>query len=336
MATKKDYYDVLGVKKSAGAAEIKSAYRKLARKYHPDVNKETDAEQKFREATEAYEVLSDPEKRKLYDQFGHAGVGAGGPGGAGAHGWGGAGGRGGGGQRVQVDFGDIFGGGRGEGMGGFMNMGLDEILEALGGRARRGRRAGGAGRQPNVRGQDLEHAIDIDFLQAVCGTQTAIRLQGADPTTGQPTSETISVRIPQGVKDGQRIRLRGKGAPGPAGAGDLYITVRVRPHPYFRREGNDIHVDVPISIYEASLGGKVDVPTLDGMTTVTIPPGTPSGRKLRLRGKGVEPAGKDTRGDQFVGIKIVPPQDLSDDDKTRLKSMAETNREDPRKDVPWR
>jgi curved DNA-binding protein len=333
MATQRDYYDILGVKRNASAADIKSAYRKLARKYHPDVNKAADAGAKFREATKAYEVLSDPEKRKTYDQFGpdafeRGGPGArpGGPGGPGA-----AGGPGG----VRVDFrdiGDIFGGGGGGH--GFMGMSLDEIMEALGGRARRsGRRAGGgrSTRGPAPKGQDLEHTLQLDFMQALYGTQASLQITGGDG------SQTITVKIPPGVKDGQRIRVRGKGGEGPGGAGDLYIVCQIRPHPYYRREGNDLYVDVPISVTEATLGGKIDVPTIDGMTTVTIPPGTPSGRKLRLREKGVQPADKSkSRGDQYVVVKIVPPTELSDKASELMQQFADVTDNDPRAEAPWK
>ncbi|NBB95707.1 MAG: DnaJ domain-containing protein [Planctomycetes bacterium] len=330
MAKQRDYYDILGVKRNASEADIKSAYRKLARKYHPDVNKAADAGEKFREATKAYEVLSDPEKRKTYDQFGPdaferggPGAGPGGPGGPQA-----AGGPGG----VRVDFrdiGDIFGGGGGHG---FMGMSLDEIMEALGGRARRGGRRGGPGRGgPAPKGQDLEHTLQLDFMQALYGTQASLQITGGDG------SQTITVKIPPGVKDDQRIRVRGKGGQGPGGAGDLYIVCKIRPHPYYRREGNDLYVDVPISVAEATLGGKIDVPTIDGMTTVTIPAGTPSGRKLRLREKGVRAADKaEPRGDQYVVVKIVPPTELSEKGKELMQQFAATTEDDPRAGAPWR
>jgi curved DNA-binding protein len=321
---KKDYYEVLGVSRSATAEQIKSAYRKLARKYHPDVNKASDSALRFREATEAYETLSDPQKRKMYDQFGHAGGPGfnGGPAGSGgprAYTYGP--GQGGGG----FDFEDIFGAGAGGargGSGGFMGMGLEEILDSLRGVGRRGGRA--TERQPQ-RGMDLEHHLTLDFMQAVHGTVIDLRLQRADAT------ETISVKIPTGVNDGSRVRVRGKGGDG----GDLYIVVHVSPHPYFRREGNDIYVELPVSIVEAALGAKVDVPTLEDMTTMTIPPGTSSARKLRLRGKGIaSPAGQ--RGDQYVTIRIVPPPSLSDASKRALNEFAAQERFDPRADAPWK
>jgi curved DNA-binding protein len=332
---KRDYYQVLGVSRKADADEIKSAYRKLARKYHPDVNKAADAGDRFREATEAYEVLSDPQKRKMYDQFGHAGpqqqpfgAGAGRPGPGGGRVYGYGPGQGGGG----FNFEEIFGGGGGGSRSGFMGMGLEEILEALrgGGARRAGSRGGGAGApRAAQRGGDIEHEVSLDFMQAVGGAVVELRLAGGE------SSQTLSVKIPPGVKEGQRIRLRGKGQGGPGGAGDLYIVTHIRPHPYFRREDHDLYVDLPISITEAALGAKVDVPTLEGTSTVTIPPGSSSGRKLRLRGRGVVgPGGK--RGDQYVVLRVVAPQSVSDEGRKLLQQFAQEERLDPRADVPWK
>lgn len=323
---KKDFYQVLGVSRDATEAQIKSAYRKLARKLHPDVNKAADATAKFREATEAYEVLSDQAKRKQYDQFGHAGPGPfGGQGGRPGPGggyqqrsWGPGGAQGG------INFEDLFGGGQG-----FAGMGLDEILETLGGRAAGGRQARGRGR-PAHRGQDVESHLDMDFMQAAKGVTTTLRLQDE---SGQ--IQTINVHIPPGVKEGSRVRVQGKGGPGPGGQGDLFIITHIRPHPFFRREDNDIYVEVPISITESVLGGKVDVPTLEGTMTLTVPPGSSSGRKLRLKGKGISmPSGQS--GDQYVVLKVVAPQSVSERAAELLKEFGKIEPYDPRKDVPWR
>jgi len=320
----RDCYEVLGVPRGAGEEQIKAAYRKLARKYHPDVNKAPDAATRFKEATAAYEVLSDPEKRKLYDRFGHAGLrgggaGAGGPG-ARTYTWTGRPG-----QEAPFDFEEVFGAG-----GGFRGMGLDEILDALRGRSpRRGRQRPAEA----ARGGDLEHHLSLDFLEAVRGGTTRLQLRRRTP--GGQRTETIDVKIPPGVHEGSRIRLRGKGAEGPGGAGDLYILLHVQDHPYFRREGSDIFVEVPIGLSEAALGAKVDVPTLDGMTTVTVPPGTSSSRKLRLRGKGVA-SSDGQRGDQYVVIKIVPPPSVSAGGAELLRKFQTLERFDPRADVPWK
>lgn len=325
----RDCYEVLGVGRDATQEQVKAAYRKLARKYHPDVNKAPDAAQKFKDATAAYEVLSDPEKRRVYDQFGHAGLrgGFGGPGGAGAgpraYTWTGAPGEG-----VPFDVEDLFG----SAGSGFAGMGLDEILDALRGKAnRRGRQRA---REP-VRGDDLEYHLALDFLQAVRGGTTRVQLQRQTLAGGRRT-ETIDVKIPPGVREGSRIRLRGKGAEGPGGGGDLYIIAHVQEHPYFRREGDDLHVEVPVGLAEAALGAKVDVPTIDGMTTVTIPPGTSSSRRLRLRGRGVASAGGTQRGDQYVEIKIVPPPRLSPQGEELLRKFQAIEGFDPRAEVPWK
>ncbi|MBI5724116.1 MAG: DnaJ domain-containing protein [Planctomycetes bacterium] len=313
---KRDYYDVLGVPRGANEAQIKSAYRKLARKYHPDVNKASDAAAKFNEATEAYEVLGDPQKRKQYDQFGHAGPESG-------FRWGQAGQAGPGPQGQHVsgfNFSDFFGG-RG---GGFAAMSLDDILEALG--AAPGKRSRQQARQ---RGRDRESHVNLDFLQAVKGATITMRLGGKDA----PRQETIDVHIPPGVREGSKVRVRGKGEPGQAGGGDLYIVVHVKEHPYFRREGNDIYVEAPIGIVDAALGTKVDVPTIDGMTSVTIPPGVASSQKLRLRGRGVGTTGGQ-KGDQFVVIKIVPPAKLSPKGQELLRELQRTD--DCGAKPPWK
>ncbi len=331
---KRDYYEILGLSREAKEADIKSAYRKAARKYHPDVNKASDAAERFAEATEAYEVLSDPEKRKLYDQYGHAGVTGQGPGGprGGRTQWGPPPGEG-----FGVDFEDLFGGGGARGGEGFVGMSLDDILNALrGGAPGAGARAGRSARRPApAPAADLEHHLTLDFLQAVQGTTTVLQLQVPDES-GAPRTETIHVKIPPGVKEGSKIRVPGKGGLGRRGRGDLYITCHVNPHPYFRREGNDLSVTVPISLSEAALGAKVDVPTIDGVMTVTIPPGMSGGRKLRLRGKGVASVKGSARGDQYVEIRIAVPPTLSDRGRELLEELRRTDPYDPRKDVPWR
>ena len=315
----RDYYQVLGVKRGATAAEIKSAYRTLARKYHPDVNKEPGAEAKFKEATEAYEVLSNAEKRSAYDQFGRAGAA-----GHGAYTQTGAPGGG-----FGASFEEIFGAAQARGAGGgFAGMGLDDILNAL--RGGRGRTRRGA--RPQSRGEDVEYNLSLDFMQAMWGTTASIRLT---PNGRGGPSETLDVKIPAGVDEGSRIRVRGKGGQGPGGNGDLYIVTHVGSHPYFRREGRDITVDVPINLCEAALGARVDVPTIDGMTTVTIPPGTGGGQRLRLKGKGAHATGDKNRGDQYVVIRIVPPKDMTAEGKTLLQEFDKAHPHNPRAEAPW-
>ncbi|MCE5324794.1 MAG: DnaJ domain-containing protein [Planctomycetaceae bacterium] len=322
---KRDYYDVMGVARDATKDQIKTAYRKLARKFHPDVNKSPDAPEKFREATEAYEVLSDDDKRRMYDRFGHAGPGMGGGGRTGQAPPRGAPGQGFGGG---FDFEEIFGRPGGST---YAGMGLDEILDAL----RGGRAGGGAGRRGAAwQGADLQYDLTLEFLQAIRGVTTSIRLQRQDGG-GKSHAETIEVKIPPGVRDGQQIRLRGQGQSGPGGSGDLYIVAHVGQHPYFHREGNDIYVEVPISITEAALGAAIDVPTIDGMTRVRVPAGSSSGRRLRLRGKGVPaPAGGEA-GDEYVQLKTVAPTGLTDRQRELLEEFAKLDTQNPRKDVPW-
>ncbi|MGB2819863.1 MAG: J domain-containing protein, partial [Phycisphaerae bacterium] len=227
-------------------------------------------------------------------------------------------------QGVSFNFRDIFGGGGSSS--GFMGMSLEDILESLrGGRARR--------RRKPRRGADTESHLTLEFLQAVDGTTTRIRVSRVD-ADDRRHEETIDVKIPPGVREGSKVRVRGKGQMGPDGSGDLYITVHVRAHPYFRREGDDIYVHLPISITEAALGAKVDVPTLDGTSTVKVPAGTASSKRLRLRGKGVKRNGR-TPGDEYVVIEIVPPKDPGDRQKELLEELAGLDPADPRAGCPW-
>ena len=334
---KRDYYEVLGTSRGASEEEIRSAYRRLARKYHPDLNPgNKQAEAHFKEINEAYEVISDPEKRKAYDQFGpdfahfRAGAGAAGAGpgpGAGPGGfrytWPGEGS-----PFDDASFEAFGGAGGGEGASIF-----EELFSRMGGRAGRGAR--GAGRA-GMRGQDAEAPITLSFEQAVNGVLTTLTVQ-RPAGDGSMRPERLEVRIPPGVRDGQRLRLRGKGSPGVGGGplGDLYLVIQVEPHPYFRREGQDIYIDVPISISEAALGTTVEVPTIHGRTAVRIPPGTASGTKLRLRGQGVSDAQGIGRGDQYCVIKIVPPRKLSDEQRKVFEQLRAAEAENPRADVPW-
>lgn len=321
MSKKRDLYEVLGVSRHATADEIRSAHRRLARKLHPDINKGPDAAAKFAEVQEAYDVLSDPEKRKRYDQFGHAGLGEmpmggpGGPGGPGApHGptytWTNVGGRGGPGGNVDIgDIGEIFeemfggraGGPFGGGGGGF------------GGFGGRGQRA----KARPARGRDAERTIEIAFLDAMRGTTTSVRIARASG------AQTIEVRIPPGTADGTKLRLRGEGGESESGGprGDLILEVRVLPHPVFRREGGDLIVDLPLTIAEATLGARVRVPTISGSVELTVPPGTSTGQRLRLRGQGA-PTDAGGAGDLLAAVRIVAPKDLPSADREALKAMA--------------
>jgi len=334
---KRDYYEILGVSRNASSDEIKKAHRKLVRKYHPDMNKNNDqATEKFKEVQEAYDVLSDETKKRNYDQFGHAGVGAGPDPFAGARrgqpgaGQGGAGysyqwspGSGSGGVSVEdfdlSDFGDVFEqlfGARGGGGG-----------APTGGGRVGGARASRPRREP-PRGQDVEHEVTLTFEQAARGTTLPLQINRDGKL------ETIDIKIPAGVKDGSRVRIRGRGQQSAGGEpGDLYIITRVQPHPYFRRDGLDILLDLPISMYEALLGTKVEVPTLEGPVTLTIPPGTSSGAKLRIKARGIE-RGKD-RGDQYVLPRIIAPRGLDDEDRKTIQDLEKKHPLNPRADLPW-
>ena len=311
---KRDFYEVLGVPRGAGEADIKRAYRRLAKQHHPDHNKgNKDAESKFKEIQEAYDVLSDKDKRQRYDQFGHAGVDPRFQSGGGPQAWSSADG-------VPIDFenlGDIFDfaftrGGGGQGSGSV----FDRFFHNRGG--------GETHRTAGAPAQDIEHAVTLTFDQAIRGTTLELRLNGG---RGQ---ETISVKIPPGVREGQRIRIKGKGEGGRRGSGDLYVVCTIQAHAYFRRVDDDIYLEAPLTITEAALGAKIDLPTLDGVRTVTIPPGTASGSRLRLLGLGVTNPKSGQRGNQYVVIKIVPQAKPTTEQERLLKELAATNASSPR------
>lgn len=306
----KDYYATLGVKKDASEEDIQKAYRKLARKFHPDVNKAPEAEAKFKEIGEAYEVLKDPEKRQRYDQYGSAWKRAQQTGGGTPPGW----------EGVHFDFGQ--GGGFGGGGSGDFSSFFDMLFG--GGRPGARGRAGGAGfqgfgGQGFGGGADTEATIRLSLEDAVRGGQREITL--SDPNTGQ--RKTLSVRIPPGVRAGQRIRLAGQGQPGMDGgqAGDLYLRIEIEPDPRFRVEGSDLHTTVPVTPWEAALGGEAEVQTLDGPVRVKIPPGSSTGRKIRLRGKGLPQAGGE-RGDLIAEIRVMVPEKLSERERELFEQLA--------------
>ena len=274
---KKDYYEILGVSRSASDKEIKAAYRKLARKYHPDVNPgDKAAEDKFKEMAEAFAVLSDKDKRARYDRGGHEAFGP--------------------------DF-DPFAGFDFRTAG----FGIGDLSEILG---MFGADLGGRRHAPR-RGNDLQVEVRIPFRDAVTGTTLDLTL----PRRGagrRPTQDKVKVRIPPGIADGDKVRVPGKGDAGAAGgpAGDAYLVIRVEPHPLFRREGRDVVCEVPIGVTTAVLGGTLDVPTLDGRTTINVPPGTRSGQRFRLKGRGVPASGRAPAGDLYALIQIHPPKKL--------------------------
>lgn len=390
--TKHDYYETLGVSRDAKEDEIRKTYRKLARKYHPDLNPgDKSAEERFKKVQEAYDILSDPKKRQVYDQYGFYSdnIPPGGPGGGpGAGAGAGHPGMGFGGfdfsDFVNQNGGQAHPGGAdpGAGAGAFRDI----FSQFFGGR--RGEQAGGG----PEKGADLEYGLDIDFWQAIRGTQVRLNVarqetcetcHGSGAAGGSSTvcpecdgtgnvnqmagamkfsltcprcdgkgrlknvcptchgdgriskPETVEVRIPPGAQSGSRLRVGGKGNSGRMGgpAGDLYITVRVEPHAFFRREGDDIHIQVPITVSEAGLGAKIEVPTIDGRALLKVPQGTQNLQKFRLREKGVMNSRKNQRGDEIVEVVIQAPK--AQDERTRelLRELSQINTEDPRRDI---
>lgn len=320
-----DYYQTLGVSRDATPDAIKKAFRKLARKYHPDVNKEAGAEAKFKEVNEAYEVLSDPEKRKRYDTLGanwkagqdftpppgweEAFRGAGGPGGGGFRFEFGGGGAGGFSDFFSQLFGGMGGMGGMHGMHGMGGMGGMDDFGGMGG-------MGGMGGGFTPRGQDAEAELPVSLEDLFARTPQTVTL-GLPGTGGGVERKTFKVKIPVGATDGTRIRLAGQGT----GGGNLYLTLRVRPHPQFRPNGHDLDCTLPLAPWEAVLGTKVRVPTPDGQVMLTIRPGTQNGARLRLNGKGLtDRQGK--RGDIFVNVKIVVPEHPTEREKELFGKLA--------------
>ncbi|HEX6963599.1 MAG TPA: J domain-containing protein [Lacipirellula sp.] len=316
-----DYYATLGVERSSSAEDIKKAYRKLARKYHPDVNPDDPkAKEKFQQVQTAFDVLSDPKKRELYDRYGSAYESVHAAGGGGPRTWssGGPGGAGG----FEVNFEDLFGGGGGGGAASFADLFKQFNQRGGSSRPRRATAAPGA---------DLEHDLEVPFATAVLGGEAQIAVRRDDGRT-----ETIRVKIPAGIESGKKIRLRGQGEPGGGGGppGDILIRVEVAPHPAFRRHGKRLEVTVPITLAEALRGGKIDVPTPHGTISLTIPPGVSSGRKLRVKGHGVRPASGEP-GDLFAELQIVVPPTLSEEDRQQMAAIAEKYHDAPRAELRW-
>ena len=306
-----DLYSLLGVSKTASKQEIKKAYRKLASELHPDKNPGAKSEQRFKEVTGAYEVLSDDKKRGLYDEFGEVSLRAGfdADSARAARSFGGFGGGGGGrGGAVHFDIGDLFGGGGGGG-------GIGDMFGDLFNRR-------GGGQVRTRRGQDLTSTVKIGFVDAVKGTTLKL-----SPSDG---GEPITVRIPAGAADGSRVRVRGKGGRAPAGgpAGDLLLTLQVEPHSHFTREGDDLYLDLPITIAEAYEGGAINVPTPAGDVKLTVPKRVQSGKKVRLRGKGVARKGQPT-GDLYVRFLVVYPDGADSEVQEAIETLGK-HCEDPR------
>ncbi len=319
-----DYYEVLGVARDATPEAIKKAYRGMARKHHPDVNPgDKTAEKKFKEVQQAYDILSDPEKRALYDRYGSAafeGMAAAGPR-TSASEWTARFGEPG---YETIDFSEFFGPFSQAGGGGGTAHDAEGgagIFEDLLGRMRSSR-----GSKPRG-GRSIEAHLPIPFLTAVRGGETSINIQRGDGKT-----ENLVVKIPPGVDTGSKLRLKGQGEPGAKGAqrGDLTIIITVEPHPYFKREDRNLVIEVPITVSEAILGARIEVPSLDGMKSLTVPPGSSSGLKLRLKGQGVPAAGGKPEGDLLVQLKIVVPRNVDDTSRKLIQEFADRNKQNPR------
>lgn len=303
----KDFYAALGVSQDASAEEIKKAYRKLARQYHPDKNPGDEAaEQRFKEISEAHTVLADPEERQQYDAIRSMGSGArfqaGGPD-SGSSGF-------------EDIFGGLFGGGQRSGRGGFGPGGPD-LSDLFGG-------GGGSPFGGSPKGADRTASTTISFKGAVRGTTVGLR---------EPSGNVIDVRIPAGIKDGQKVRVKGKGQQGPGGSGDLMVQVSIQPHPLFSRDGDDIRMPLPVRFDEAALGATVEVPTIHGETVrIKVPAGSSTGKVLRLKGQGIRK--KQRSGDMLVEVKIEVPKDLNEEAVEAVKAYADAvGGADPREDL---
>ncbi|MFA5073539.1 MAG: molecular chaperone DnaJ [Nitrospirota bacterium] len=372
MAAKRDFYDILGVKKDATESDIKKAFRKLARKYHPDINPgDKTAEQKFKELNEAYEVLSDSKKKRQYDQFGH--------------------------MAFEQGFNPNAGFNQGQGFegftqggGSFSGGGFEDIFGSIFGE--RPTRTRGP-----QRGEDITYAVEVDFEDAlfgrtmqvdvrrdvpctICGgtgsqagsssvscptckgkgtvaqgrgfmhfSQTCPTCHGTGTMNPNPCrtcngkgiiskSDKINVKIPPGVDNGSRIRVAGMGEPGTHGGlpGDIFIVTKVRPHSYFERKGDNLYSEARVTVTEAALGAKIEIPTIDGMVSLTVPPGTQTGQQLKLKGKGVPHLGGSGKGDQYVTVRVVTPTELSQREAELLRELDRLHPSNPRKDITFR
>ncbi|MGI9013855.1 MAG: DnaJ C-terminal domain-containing protein [Phycisphaerales bacterium] len=324
MARQRDYYEILGVKRTASADEIRKAYRALARKLHPDVNKADDASEQFGELQQAYDVLADEKKRASYDRFGHAG------GAAAATGGGGSSHPGSGPHTRSYTWDTAQSAG----------INVDDVAsifeQVMGGRGGGGfgSHASRAQQRPMPRkGEDLRHKLAITFLTAAKGGTESVRIASADGST-----QTVDVRIPAGIESGGRLRIKGKGQPSQTGGspGDLILTINVGPHPWLKREGDNLLIELPISIAEAINGAEVEVPLLSGSANVRIPPGTASGKRLRIKGQGIVPE-KRPAGDLFVVVQVIPPDpDVLEPEEREVINRIAQRAGSPRKGPPWR
>ena len=311
-----DYYSVLGVARGASQSEIEKAYRDLARKHHPDLNPDDkNAKAKFQEVQRAFEVLKDPEKREMFDRYGSSfeSMGAGGPRGNPFTGAGPGG--------VEFDFGEVFGDRFGGGQ-----AGLEDIIRNMGGANTRARSS-----RPQ-RGRDIHHELKVPLATLILGGEALLNIRRADGNV-----EQIKVKIPAGIEDGKKIRLRGQGeapASGKGDHGDILIAILVSPHPCFTRRRNNLEVRVPVTVTEAALGAKVEVPSPQGTITLTIPAGTSSGAKLRVKGHGATPPGG-SPGDLIAEIQIVLPDKIDEQTEQLLRQLGEQYQDDPRKNLKW-
>jgi DnaJ-class molecular chaperone len=323
-----DYYAILGIARSASAAEIQKAYRNLARKNHPDTNPDDPSlKEKFQKIQRAYEVLNDPKKRELYDRYGSSfdTMGQGAPGGGPQYTWTGSGPGGFEDLDLSQFFGEKFGSAGPAGGGGFAEM--FKQFRPGGGETPGGPFTGASAR----RGQDVAAEVTIPFNTAVLGGQVELSIQRRSGKT-----ETIRVKIPVGIEDGKRIRLRGQGeaAPKRGAAGDILLTVHVAPHPYYSRRGLHLDVKVPVTLAEAALGSKIDLPTPKGTVQLTVPPATSSGAKLRLKGLGIN-RGDGSAGDLFAEIMILLPKPLEAESQRLIKEIDSRQKLNPRQDLTW-
>ncbi len=320
-----DYYKILGLKKNASTDEIQKAYRKLARQHHPDLNQDDkSAKEKFQKIQQAYDILNDPEKRKMYDRFGPGFENAAGAGPQGQSYQAGPGGF------QDIDFSQIFGqGGGGGGGGGFE----DFFRQFTGGDPTPGEHSHhrGGRRRPRTRGADLHHTLTIPFKASIAGGEAPLSVRREDGRI-----ESISVKIPAGIENDKKLRVRGQGGVSPNGgpSGDLLVRVQVIKHPFYRRTGQDLEVTVPLTLAEAAAGAKIDVPTPKGDISLTIPAGTSSGKRLRLKGLGV-PNPKGQAGDLYAAVQIILPPELDAEDIEILQRIEKRHPLSPRADLKW-